>query len=60
MVTSVPSGMNDKISYLPSLYSCTVEEGNIIYDQYKKDNGIVIDYKPVKKTKYNKIPSSIL
>ncbi len=46
--------MNDKISKMPSLYSCTVEQGNIIYDKYKETSGALKEYKPVKKTKYNK------
>lgn len=46
--------MNDEISKMPSLYSCTVEHGNIIYDKYKEAKGALKEYKPVKKTKYNK------
>jgi len=46
--------MNDEIPYLPSLYSCTVEQGNAIYDTYKETSGALKEYKPVKKTKYNK------
>lgn len=46
--------MNDEISIMPSLYSCTIEQGNIIYDKYKETSGYLKEYKPVKKTKYNK------
>jgi len=46
--------MNDEISKMPSLYSCTVEQGNIIYDKYKESSGALSEYKPIKRTKYNK------
>lgn len=46
--------MNDEISKMPSLYSCTVDQGNIIYDKYKETSGALKEYKPVRKTKYNK------
>lgn len=46
--------MYDEIPHIPSLYSCTIEQGNIIYDRYKETSGALTEYKPVKKTKYNK------
>ncbi len=46
--------MNDEIHNMPSLYSCTVEQGNIIYDRYKETSGSLKEYRPTKKTKYNK------
>lgn len=46
--------MNDEISKMPSLYSCTVDQGNIIYDKYRETSGALQEYTPVKKTKYNK------
>ncbi|TCO79304.1 pyridoxal-phosphate dependent enzyme [Marinisporobacter balticus] len=46
--------MNDEISKMPSLYSCTVDQGNIIYDKYRETSGSLKEYTPVKKTKYNK------
>ncbi|SKC46908.1 pyridoxal-phosphate dependent enzyme [Maledivibacter halophilus] len=46
--------MKDEISNIPALYSCTIEAGNVIYDKYKETRGILNDFKPVKRTKYNK------
>ncbi|WP_432403506.1 pyridoxal-phosphate dependent enzyme [Wukongibacter sp. M2B1] len=46
--------MNDEISKMPSLYSCTVDQGNIIYDKYKETSGTLEEYVPIRKTKYNK------
>ncbi len=46
--------MNDQIPHMPSLYSCTAEQGNIIYDRYKETNGALEEYRPIKKTKNNK------
>ncbi|KAB3531069.1 pyridoxal-phosphate dependent enzyme [Alkaliphilus serpentinus] len=49
--------INQKIKRLPLLYSCTINEGNMIYESYKKDSYKVLpieDQKNVKVTKYNR------
>lgn len=46
--------MNEEISYMPPLYSCTIEKGNIIYDKYKESRETLGEYQLAKKSKYNK------
>ncbi|SCY90696.1 pyridoxal-phosphate dependent enzyme [Alkaliphilus peptidifermentans] len=48
--------INDHIKKLPKLYNCTINEGNIIYESYKK-NALKIQPLPnetIKVTKYNR------
>ncbi|AOY78479.1 GNAT family N-acetyltransferase [Clostridium formicaceticum] len=48
--------INDSIKKLPKLYSCTINEGNVIYESFKKNSEKIISLpnEKIKVTKYNR------
>lgn len=48
--------IDGKIKRLPNLYTCTINEGNIIYESYKKNSTKILpmDTENIKITKYNR------
>ncbi|RKD31964.1 pyridoxal-phosphate dependent enzyme [Thermohalobacter berrensis] len=48
--------IDEKIKRLPMLYSCTIKEGNVIYESYKKNSSKILPMsnEHVEITKYNK------